>query len=220
MNWHWQGSELAYLLDDSDSKVIFAHTSLIATAEAVAGDRALIKSPRNRNGRPEDIRSTRTGWRCRVHGQNRPARRRWRWCTPPAPRAAEGHRPRAVHARAVASPCGIAVRHLRTGQRNANPGGSTDVPRRAQCARARECGGGHRSALMASFDAEGLLRLIEEHQIDHFQAVPRCSSDCCVCPTRSGKIRHLLIEVCCARRCTVPAGSETTRHRLVWADRP
>src|ERR1700678_3994679 len=43
VNWHWQGAELAYLLDDSDSKVIFAHTSLISTAEAVAGDRALIE---------------------------------------------------------------------------------------------------------------------------------------------------------------------------------
>src|SRR5271156_5480487 len=43
VNWHWQGAELAYLLDDSDSKVIFADTGLISTAEAVAGDRALIE---------------------------------------------------------------------------------------------------------------------------------------------------------------------------------
>jgi acyl-CoA synthetase (AMP-forming)/AMP-acid ligase II len=28
VNWHWQGAELAYLLDDSDSKVIFADTTL------------------------------------------------------------------------------------------------------------------------------------------------------------------------------------------------
>src|ERR1700761_6459381 len=43
VNWHWQGAELGYLLDDSDSKVIFADTGLIPTAEAVAGDRALIE---------------------------------------------------------------------------------------------------------------------------------------------------------------------------------
>ena len=43
VNWHWQGAELAYLLDDSDSKVIFADTSLISTAEVVAGDRAVIE---------------------------------------------------------------------------------------------------------------------------------------------------------------------------------
>src|ERR1700753_3012287 len=43
VNWNWQGGELGFPLDDSDSKVIFADTSLISTAEVVAGDRALIE---------------------------------------------------------------------------------------------------------------------------------------------------------------------------------
>src|SRR4051812_19906687 len=43
VNWHWKGAELAYLLDDSASRVVFAHTDLVPTAEAVAGDRLLVE---------------------------------------------------------------------------------------------------------------------------------------------------------------------------------
>src|SRR4051794_22977888 len=43
VNWHWKGAELAYLLDDSASRVVFAHTDLVPTAEAAAGDRLLVE---------------------------------------------------------------------------------------------------------------------------------------------------------------------------------
>lgn len=35
VNWHWNGVELAYLLNDSDSKLVFAHTSLLPTLEPI-----------------------------------------------------------------------------------------------------------------------------------------------------------------------------------------
>jgi long-chain acyl-CoA synthetase len=35
VNWHWKGDELAYLLTDSGSKVVFAHTDLVPGVEAV-----------------------------------------------------------------------------------------------------------------------------------------------------------------------------------------
>ncbi|HUA53794.1 MAG TPA: AMP-binding protein, partial [Candidatus Sulfotelmatobacter sp.] len=68
VNWHWKGAELAYLLDDSDSRVIFAHTSLISTAEAVAGDRALIEvtqeseRPTGRHPVYEDWLAAQSNW--------------------------------------------------------------------------------------------------------------------------------------------------------------
>src|ERR1700728_5203334 len=72
VNWHWQGAELAYLLDDSDSKVIFADTSLISTAEAVAGDRALIEVTQE-SERPTGRHPVYENW---LAAQSK-------WCEPP-----------------------------------------------------------------------------------------------------------------------------------------
>lgn len=49
-NWHWGGAELAYLLDDGDSKMIFAHTS---RGDAAADRRT---SHRPLSSRPNDVR--------------------------------------------------------------------------------------------------------------------------------------------------------------------
>jgi long-chain acyl-CoA synthetase len=35
VNWHWKGEELEYLLTDSASKVVFAHSDLVPGVEAV-----------------------------------------------------------------------------------------------------------------------------------------------------------------------------------------
>ena len=174
VNWHWQGAELAYLLDDSDSKVIFAHTSLISTAEAVAGDRALIEvaqesePPTGRHPVYEDWLAAAGPMVRTAHG-----RRRCRWCTPPArradPRASSARRP-PPRSRKPLRGCCLETFGLAPGMRTLV---AAPMYHSAPNAHALvSAAAGIDLTIMASFDAEELLRLIEEHQIDHFQAVP------------------------------------------------
>ena len=189
VNWHWQGAELAYLLDDSDSKVIFADTGLISTAEAVAGDRALIEvaqesqRPTGRHPVYEDwlatqgtlVRTTTAGAdvdgvHLRHHGQTK------------------GHRPRADHPRAGQIACRDRLFDIRADAGDANSGRGADVSQRTECPRARQRGRRHRS------DDHGKLRRRGVATTDRrtsasttFKLSQRCSSGCCTFPTRSGR---------------------------------
>jgi long-chain acyl-CoA synthetase len=173
VNWHWKGAELVYLLDDSDSKVIFAHTSLISTAEAVAGDRVLIEVTQE-SERPTGRHPVYENW---LAAQSK-------WSEPPrqAPMSmvytsGTTGRPKGV-VRAASTPTQaqaivglvFSTFGLTLGMRTlvAAPMYHSAPNVHALVSAAA----GIDLTIMASFDAEELLRLIEEHHIDHFQAVP------------------------------------------------
>ena len=173
VNWHWRGAELVYLLDDSDSKVIFAHTSLISTAEAVAGDRVLIEVIQE---------SERATGRHPVYEDWLAAQSKWSGPPRQAPMSmvytsGTTGRPKGV-VRAASTPAQAqAIAGLVFSTFGLTPGMRTLVaaPMYHSAPNVHalvSAAAGIDLTIMASFDAEELLRLIEEHHIDHFQAVP------------------------------------------------
>jgi len=173
VNWHWKGAELVYLLDDSDSKVIFAHTSLISTAEAVAGDRVLIEVIQE---------SERATGRHPVYEDWLAAQSKWSGPPRQAPMSmvytsGTTGRPKGV-VRAASTPAQAqAIAGLVFSTFGLTPGMRTLVAAPIYHSAPNvhalvSAAAGIDLTIMASFDAEELLRLIEEHHIDHFQAVP------------------------------------------------
>jgi long-chain acyl-CoA synthetase len=173
VNWHWQGDELAYLLDDSDSKVIFTETGLVSTAEAVAGDRALIEVTRE-SERPTGRHPVYEEWLA-LQGP---------WTEPPR----QAPMSMVYTSGTTGRPKGIVRTPSTPAQSQAIAGLVFETFGLAPEMRTLVAAPMYHSApnvhslvsaaagidltIMASFDAEELLRLIEEHQIDHFQAVP------------------------------------------------
>jgi long-chain acyl-CoA synthetase len=173
VNWHWQGAELAYLLDDSDSKVIFADTGLISTAEAVAGDRTLIEvaqeseRPTGRHPVYEDWLATQSNW-------SEPPRQ-----APTSMVYTSGTtgRPKGIIRASTTPAQAKSLAEIVFTTFGLTPGMRTLVaaPMYHSAPNVHalvSAAAGIDLTIMASFDAEELLRLIEEHHIDHFQAVP------------------------------------------------
>ncbi|MFB8000929.1 AMP-binding protein [Nocardia sp. NPDC056000] len=173
VNWHWKGAELAYLLDDSGSRVIFAHSDLIPTVEPVAGDRVLIEvdydavAPTGRHPRYEK-------WL----GELRP----WSQSPTRAPQSmiytsGTTGRPKGIVRDATTPEQGAALAALVFETFGLAPGMRTLVPApiyhtapNVHCL--VSAAAGIDLTIMPKFDPEELLRLIDTHRIDHFQAVP------------------------------------------------
>lgn len=173
VNWHWKGAELSYLLDDSDSRVVFAHSDLIPIAESVAGGRPLIEvghdaaAPTGRHRDYED-------WL----GAYEP------WSQPPtrAPQSmiytsGTTGRPKGIVRDAITpeqsqASAGLVyeIFGLAPGMRTLVPAPIYHTAPNVHCL--VSAAAGIDLTIMPKFDAEDMLRLIEAHRIDHFQAVP------------------------------------------------
>ncbi|MEV6559427.1 AMP-binding protein [Nocardia sp. NPDC051756] len=173
VNWHWKDAELAFLLDDSGSRVIFAHTDLVPTVEAVAGDRTVIEVRRESTpptGRHLDYEDWLT--------DQQP------WSQPPtqAPQSmiytsGTTGRPKGIIRDSTTPEQSQALARLVFGTFGLEPGMRTLAPApiyhtapNVQCL--VSAAAGIDLTIMPKFDPEELLRLIEAHRIDHFQAVP------------------------------------------------
>ncbi|MFC9433622.1 AMP-binding protein [Nocardia sp. NPDC057030] len=173
VNWHWQDAELAFLLDDSGSRVIFAHTDLVPTVEAVAGDRTVIEVRRESapaTGRHLDYED----WLAAQQP----------WAEPPtqAPQSmiytsGTTGRPKGIIRDSTTPEQSQALARLVFGTFGLEPGMRTLVPApiyhtapNVHCL--VSAAAGIDLTIMPRFDPEELLRLIEAHRIDHFQAVP------------------------------------------------
>lgn len=173
VNWHWKGSELAYLLDDSDSSVIFAHTDLVPTVEAVAGERMLIEVG------PDSAPATgrHTGYEDWL-AANEP------WSEPPtqAPQSmiytsGTTGRPKGIVRERTTPEQSQAIAGVVLQSFGLTPEMRTLVPaplyHTAPNVHALiSASAGIDLTIMPAFDPEELLRLIEANSINHFQAVP------------------------------------------------
>jgi len=173
VNWHWKDTELAYLLEDSESRVIFAHTDLVPTTEAILGERTLIEvsqesvPPTGRHRGYED-------WLA----EHEP------WPKPPtqAPQSmiytsGTTGRPKGIIRDATTPEQSQAIAGLVFDTFGLRPGMRTLVPApiyhtapNVHCL--VSAAAGIDLTIMPRFDPEELLRLIEAERIDHFQAVP------------------------------------------------
>jgi long-chain acyl-CoA synthetase len=173
VNWHWKGAELAYLLDDSGSRVVFAHTDLVPTAEAVAGDRLLIEvvsADGPATGRHPVFEEWLAGHEV--------------WTEPPtqAPQSmiytsGTTGRPKGIIRERSTPEQSQATVGLVLGAFGLTPDMRTLVPApiyhtapNVHCL--ISAAAGIDLTIMPSFDPEDLLRTIEKHGINHFQAVP------------------------------------------------
>lgn len=176
VNWHWKGAELAYLLDDSDSAVVFAHTDLIATAEAVTGERPLIEVvPGGTDGAtPTGRHPTYEDW---LAGHEP-------WAEPPTQTpqsmiytSGTTGRPKGI-IRARTTPeqsqasAAVVMRAfgLTPDMRTLVPAPIYHTAPNVHCL--ISAAAGIDLTIMPWFDPEELLRLIQANRINHFQAVP------------------------------------------------
>lgn len=173
VNWHWKGAELEHLLNDSDSRVIFAHSDLVPTVEAVPGERLLVEVARpgtGTTGRHLEFEQWLAGQAV--------------WSQPPtqAPQSmiytsGTTGLPKGIIREATTPEQGQAVAALVLKVFGLEPGMRTLVPApmyhtapNVHCL--ISAAAGIDLTIMPSFDPEQLLRLIQQQRIEHMQVVP------------------------------------------------
>lgn len=184
VNWHWTGEDLAYLLQDSGSKLAFVHTDLLPAVEAELPEGMTIvevavpddvataygQSPSALTGRYRDLEA--------VIAENDPL-------TDPVTEPALGviytsgttGRPKGILRQPVSPEDSARLGAAMIETMAMTPGTRTLVPapiyHTAPNAHAVfAIALGMDLEIMAKFDAEALLALIEERRIEHIQMVP------------------------------------------------
>ncbi|BBY62381.1 AMP-binding protein [Mycolicibacterium helvum] len=184
INWHWTGDDLAHALTDSGAKVAVVHSDLLPNVQERAGDDVIIVEA----GVPMEV--------ARAYGLQIPEITGElplleQWSTAPEPWS-QPAQPAPMSVIYTSGTTGRAKGVLRNPIKDENrsavvstvaelfqlkPGGTTVIPAplyhsapnvHAMFALAM----GMNVHLMAKFDAEELLQLIEEHRVDSLQVVP------------------------------------------------
>ncbi|MEO9138802.1 MAG: AMP-binding protein [Jatrophihabitans sp.] len=173
VNWHWHGAELAYLLEDSDSSVIFVHSDLVPVVEAVSGERVLVEVARD--GVPATGRHPLfEDWLAGFEPWSEPPTQ-----TPQSMIYTSGTtgRPKGIvrdRSTPEQSQASVALVFTTFGlhpdMRTLVPAPMYHTAPNVHCLVAAATGTD--LTIMPSFDPEELLRLIEVNRIEHFQAVP------------------------------------------------
>jgi long-chain acyl-CoA synthetase len=216
VNWHWKGAELAYLLDDSGSQVVFAHTDLVPTVESVAADRLVVEVTR-----PDEPATGR-----------HPVFEEWLaghevWSEPPT----QAPQSMIYTSGTTGRPKGI-VRERSTPEQSQatvglvlkafglNPDMRTLVPApiyhtapNVHCL--ISAAAGIDLTILPSFDPEELLRTIEARRINHFQAVPTMFVRLLQLPEEV-RARHDLSSLRAVVHAAAPCSPEVKRRMIDW----
>jgi long-chain acyl-CoA synthetase len=183
INWHWNEDELAHLITDSDSKVVFAHTSLLPTLLAVLPEGVQVIEV----AEPEIVRE--------VYGLSAPVSGRYpemealiRVHEPLAESTAEPPlgvfytsgttgRPKGILRQPMTADDVAQLAPLAISVMGLAPGTSTVVTAPLYHAAPNfqmvfAIALGCDLEILPKFDPEGLLRLVQEHRIGNVQMVP------------------------------------------------
>lgn len=173
VNWHWKGAELAYLLDDSASRILFAHTDLVPTAEAVTGHRLLIEVAQDgvvatgRHPGFEDWLTSHEPWS--APPTQAPQSMIYTSGTTGQPKGIIRERTTPEQSQAIAALV-FQTFGLAPTMRTLVPAPIYHTAPNVHCL--VSAAAGIDLTIMPTFDPEELLRLIEANRIEHFQAVP------------------------------------------------
>ncbi|MFG2888780.1 AMP-binding protein [Streptomyces sp. NPDC048248] len=184
VNWHFKHDELRHVLTDSGSKVVFAHTDLLAAVRAALPDGVrIIEVPV-----PEGVAAA-CGFSAPPATGDHPLLDSWLAGYAPLARAAEERPPTVIYSSGTTGrPKGVLREpvpqdRLEEGVRSfleyfaVAPGGRTLIPAPLYHASPSQhavlaLAAGLDITLMPHFDAEEFLRLIERHRIEQVQVVP------------------------------------------------
>jgi long-chain acyl-CoA synthetase len=186
INWHWGESEIRYLLQDSRARCAFVHADLLQRVEAaLPGPVELIEVPTP----PELIAAYRVGERDAAPSGRHPELESWMsgqrpWREPPRPASMSmiytsgtTGRPKGIIRDRTTAEQDKTIAGLVMSGYGLTPDMHTMVPAPLYHSAPNAHAGlavalGMSLTIMPRFDAEELLRLIQDHRVEHVQMVP------------------------------------------------